>query len=275
MTRGDPLIGLPSEGPLLDFYRGTFDAVYIALHPFFRIPGLDPLRCEYGSTVVLRSEMPEGVDLLAYVEQLRTEKALSHQVAASEVEERAKREGLIVPWREIGVRCGLGEAREINRALRTIILGLRSEFADEAGADRLAYYCGREQIFRPTESEFQPVSERRLVELFARAGCARIVLGDEFGDHDISQPLDFLKGDAAWSERPDWPQIGGVRRIYAEDRSMLAIEPWDQFFTIIAMSTERVGQTAAEELFEGFWCGENTSVAWLHDPPRPMPGPAQ
>lgn len=275
MTRSDLLISLPSEGPLLDFYRGTFDAVYIAVHPFFRIPGLDPLRCDYGSAVVQRSEMPDDVDLLGYMEQLRIERALTYQVAASEVDERAKREGLIVPWREIGLHCGLDGARAINRALRTIILGLRAEFADEAGADRLARYCGEDQIFRPTESEFQPVSERRLVELFARAGCARIVLGDEFGEHDISQPLDFLKGDAGWIERPDWPQIGGVRRLYAEDRSMLAIEPWDQFFTIIAMTAERVGQTAVEELFEGFWCDENTSVAWFLDPPRPMLGPVE
>jgi hypothetical protein len=275
MTRSDPLIWLPNEGPLLDFYRGTFDAVYVALHPFFRISGLNPLRCQYGSVVLQRSEMPEGVGLLDYMKQLDAERSLNLPIAEGEVDERAKREGVIVPWREVGSHCGLDDARAINRALRTIILGLRPEFADEAGADRLAYYCAREQIFRPTESEFQPVSEHRLVELFARAGCARVVLGDEFGDHDISQPLDFLKGDVAWIERPDWPQIHGVRRIYAEDRSMLAIEPWDQFFTVVAMTVERARQAAVDELFEGFWCDETTSLGSMFEPPRPLLGPSR
>jgi hypothetical protein len=139
----------------------------------------------------------------------------------------------------------------------------------------LAAFCAAERIFRPTESEFQPIHERRLVELFARTGCERVVLGDEFGEHDIARPLDFLRGAAAWAGRADWPAISGVRRLYAEDRSMIAIVPWDQFFTVIAMTADRVAQTAVDELFEGFWCDESTTLFWLRDPPQPALGPGE
>lgn len=275
MTDWDPLVWLPDEEPLRAFYRGTFDAVFIAVHPFFRIAGLDPLQCQHGSVVVHRSDLPEDVDLLDYFKQLDAERAIGHPIAPSEVDDRAKHEGSVVSWREIGRRCDLSDMRAISRALRTTILGLRPEFADEAGADRLSAFCAVERIFHPTESEFQPIHERRLVDLFARAGCERVVLGDEFGEHDIAKPLDFLRGAPAWAGRADWPKISGVRRLYAEDRSMIAIVPWDQFFTVIAMTADRVVQTAVDDLFEGFWCDESTTLFWLRDPPQPAVGPAE
>jgi hypothetical protein len=274
MSGRNPLTSLPDDEPLLDFYKGTFDAAYIAVHPFFRIPGLDPLRCAHGSVVVRRSEMPEDVDLLDYSRLIDAERRLVHQVPEGDVDERAKRDGVIVPWRDVGPYCELDDARAINRALRTVILGLRPEFADEDGADRLTAFCAREQIFRPTESEFQPICEDRLVSLFEQAGCGRVILGDEFGDHDIPKPLDFLRTEQAWAERADWPPIYGVRRLYAEDRSMIAIVPWDQFFTVIAMTAERATHTRVESLFEGFWCDDATTLSWWRDPPRPLITPA-
>jgi len=274
VTERDPLIWLPDTAPLLDFYRGTFDVAYIAVHPFFRIPGLDPLRCDRGSVAVDRSELPADVDVLGYFRQVDAERALTHTLSVGDVDNRAKHDGIILPWRDIGPSSALSDARAISRALGTVTLSLRAEFVDEDGADRLTAFCARERIFRPTDSEFQPISEHRLVTLFERAGYDCVVLGDEFGDHDIPKPLDFLKTEEAWAERADWPPIYGVRRIYAEDRSMIAIVPWDQFFTVIAMTTARAAETAVETLFEGFWCDETTTLAWWRDPPRPLITPA-
>jgi len=274
MTQRDPLIWLPGEEPILDFYRGTFDAAYIAVHPFFRIPGLDPLRCDHGSIVVERSEIPADANLLDYFKRLDAERERTHTVSVREVDDQAKRDGVVVPWRDVGPLCGLDDARAISRALRTVILSLRPEFTDEYGADRLMAWCARERIFRPSDTEFQPILEHRLVELFEHAGLDRVVLGDEFGDHDIPKPLDFLRTEQAWAGRDDWPPIYGVRRLYAEDRSIIAIVPWDQFFTVIAMTAERAAQTAVELLFEGFWCDDATTLSWWRNPSRSLITPA-
>lgn len=274
MTEWDPLIWLPGDDePLLDFYHGTFDVAYIALHPFVRVPGLDPLRCQHGSIVINRSEIPENVDLLAYIQQADSEHERERPVDHEETDRRLKAEGRIVPWRDVMAACDLADARHAHRALRTVIGGLHRDLADEPAADRMTAFCGSRQIFRPTESEFQAAMERDLVELFARAGCEQVVLGDEFGEHDIPEPLDFLRGDEAWANRPGWPQIHGVRRIYAADRSMIAIVPWDQFFTVIAMTADRAARAETDRLFEGFWCGADTSLAWLVDSPQPLLGP--
>ncbi len=272
MTRQDPLVWLPDDQPLLEFYRGTFDVAYIALHPFARVPGLDPLRCRHGSIVVERSEIPDDANLTAYLDQADAERARERLVDEVETDRRLKADGRIIAWREVMAACDLDDARHVHRALRTTIGGLRADLADEGSADRLIAFCNGGQIFRPTDSEFQPVMERDLVDLFARAGCDRVVLGDEFGDHDIPKPLDFLRGDAPWAGRPDWPPIWGVRRIYAEDRSMLAIVPWDQFFTVIAMTADRAARAGTERLFEGFWCSVDTTAAWLLDSPQRLLG---
>ena len=160
-----------------------------------------------------------------------------------------------------------------------------SSAAAPAGSDELADSAGRTEqdlrsggpgriVLAATPIGNVGDASARLVELFEHAGLDRVVLGDEFGDHDIPKPLDFLRTEQAWAGRDDWPPIYGVRRLYAEDRSIIAIVPWDQFFTVIAMTAERAAQTAVELLFEGFWCDDATTLSWWRNPSRSLITPA-
>jgi hypothetical protein len=261
------------DGPLLEYYQGHFDAVFLALHPFVRIESMHPLQCQSGTIVIDRSEIPEDVDLLEYSDRLGHERGATAQFDWAETVRSMKSQGIAISWREVATAIGFDDLRRMDRALRTNILGLKREFEDADAADQLVAHCMQAGIFLPTAGDFQPVHQRRLGELFVRTGTEQVMLGDEFGEETNLGPLSSLTDSAPWPAdlegMPKWP----LRRIYHPDASLLAVVPWDHFFMVLAMTDERKAQVCPESLFEGFWADSETTTAWFVDPMRPIVGP--
>lgn len=51
---------------------------------------------------------------------------------------------------------------------------------------------------------------------------------------------------------------------------MLVWVHWDSFYTAVFGTAERLDGSRLGELFEGFWCSNETSTYWLTQPVIPL-----
>jgi hypothetical protein len=270
MNDGDRAkFGPPDDTPMLPWFDGAFSHGFVALHPFVAIEGLYPRVCEYGTLILSRSSAPPDVDFLEWVDGEAEERLDGKEVTENSVDEIAVRFGKQVSWREICDLAGLSDHCALDQALRTIILGLRKDLEDQTSAERLEKCCDQHALFRPTEGRFQPIMQANLIELFKRAGVSEVFVGDEFGDDERLVTLATLGDKQAWDRRIDLSSWG-IRRIFAPDQSMLVWVHWDSFYTAIFATAERLDGSRLDELFEGFWCANETSTYWLTQPAIPL-----
>lgn len=260
MSEPDRLISLPDDTPLSDYYHGMFDAVFVALHPFFTLPGTHPLDCDYGTPISYRSELPDDVDLIPHAEAAEAERSKQKRVDWDEAHRRARLHSRPISWRKMTGALHFADHRLIDRALRTNIGGLRAEFADEAAADILTEFCNKRAIFLPTEGVFQPAMYRAIESLFRQAGAETVIVGDEFGDHECELRLDGIVENLA-NAVPF-----GARRIRDPRASLLAIVPWDHFLTVFAMTRESLERVDPARIVEGFWAEPFTTINWFREP---------
>lgn len=267
MNQSDRLVSLPADEPLLDYYRGTFDSAFVAIHPFFTVPGTHPLDCDYGTQIFLRSEMPGDADLIEYADAAGAQRSRAKKLDWDETQKRMREGAIAFSWLEVAEAAGMSDPRHIDRALRTCIGGLRSDLADEAGADALVEHCNAHSLFRPTEGDFQPIMRAGIVTLFRRAGVNRVIVGDEFGDEEREIELTALESEPNWDLIPY-----GIKRIRDVAGTLLVIVPWDRFLTVIASTRARASQTMPQTLFEGFWARPFTTTNWFREPCVPFGG---
>ena len=261
--------GPPEDVPLLPWYQGAFTHAFVALHPFFAIDGLHPGVCESGSLIVRRSEAPEEADLLEWADAASADRRRGKEIDGERLDSIAKAFGKPVRWRTICKDAGIADHCELDRALRTHIGGLRHDLADPRLTEQLLHHCDREAIFLPTEGRFEPIMQDALMHMFARAGCRRIFAGDEFGDEERPVDVEALTGGRPWVGAEDVPAYG-ARRLYAPDLSLLAWVHWDSFQTVIFGTEGSLAGMRLDDLFEGFWCSEDTVSYWLTQPPIPL-----
>jgi hypothetical protein len=248
------------DGPILGSYAGAYDLAYIAFHPFVRIPGLDPAQCAPWTAHFSGYDPPSDLPLTDINARARHRRERERQFSPQLVDELAKRRGLALRWSEVGRATGLAKPANLNVALLTSIGALKPEYEDQAGAERLASYCSSQQIFLPTEGQFQAVMEQSLGKLFADAGIDRVEAADQFDEEARPIELDLLQSQQSWCSVERIPNRAG--RIFAEDRSLLVVVDWDSFFTLICGKAERLQYVDMTKLFEGFWCGPDTTHSW-------------
>lgn len=256
---------------MLPWYEGVFDAGFIALHPFFTVEGLDPAACVHGTMVFSRSEMPEGVGLIDWMDAEGAARREGKEIQNGAIPGIAKAFGHAIGWGKMTATLGMADHCALDCALRTHIKGLRKQYADEAAARRLEDHCAREKIFLPTEGVIQPLMEAPLIAMLRRAGFNEMILSDEFGDDEKLLPLDALQDEVSWDLRDDLPRWG-VRRIIAPDRSLLIWVHWDSFYTGIFGARDRLEAARPEKELEGFWCTPSTKTYWLLDEAAPLVG---
>lgn len=254
----------PDGAPILPWFEGAFSSAFIALHPFFTVDGLDPASCDYGTLVLSVGEKPDELDLIEWSDRERKHRMRGKELRGASAEEGAKNFGKSVRWSTMCRQLGLDDHRNLDHALRTHIGGLKAEFSDPIGAQRLLDYCARWKVFLPTEGSFQAIMERPLTSLLRRVGLAEVLIGDEFGEQVYCVSAEDLSAPGNWSQMQP-------RRIAAADQSLLLLTPWDSFFTIIVGRSEQLAG-ALPELFEGFWCSEETTTDWCFEPYIPLVG---
>jgi len=144
-TRLDYPIGYQ---PILDQLRDIFSCVFIALHPFVFIDGLDPNKTQKGSLDLNRSEI-NGALTLERLSQLREEHAIGRDFDFETFEQFEKLNGQTKKWSDVAPACGLPHLKDVSRAIHSETILIKREHEDREGAKRLTSYCEREKLFWP------------------------------------------------------------------------------------------------------------------------------
>ncbi len=241
--------------PILEWYDGIFDSVYVALHPFHRIEGHHPNQFDYQTAVhdatklsteevtemINRPRPPDGRD--------------GHALYLS----LAKRDAVPVNWCNVGESVALPDLAATNRALLTTILALKKQFADREGALKLESYCEREELFMPTEGRFQPIMEAGFGTMFRRANLGEVIIADEFYEKTKTVTIESLE-DRMSSDLEAAPFF--AKKIYPADMRSLVVVDWDSFFILVCAGRDLMENMKPEDFFEGFYCTPATRHDW-------------
>lgn len=212
----------PGGGPLLPFYRGVFEAVFVLLHPFLRPTGMSPERFLEGPDV-------DRDDIC------RTCEAVS--------------------WAQVQQLGGFSSLAEIDIALRTQIHGLREGFASPILAKQLQSCLDRLGLVQPVEGRFSELTHDKVLAFVQEEGHSWVWVGDEFGTERKLHWIDDLK-------KPDSDVTEGRRSVFTPDKGILWTTHWDSHFALVCGSNRMIDRMANDERFEGFRCDQDTEVYW-------------
>jgi hypothetical protein len=266
MSEVDRRITDPHFGaPFLEWYDGIFDSVYIALHPFVTIEGMDPADAARAAVVINRNNIPAETLSTELIHQLFEQRKQSQLFDLETVQVREKEIGCRVSWEQIRKSCGFSSILDVNRALLSIIMSISEKFRNAEDTAHLEAFCDSNQIFFPTEDTFPPILEPAIASFLQRMKAGSVCIADEFNENTSKiDPVAML-------DAKPWVRSGlcdfRANKIYPEDHSFLLIVPWDNFYTAICGNESRLKAANIEQLFEGFWCDQATTDHWW----RPSP----
>jgi len=212
------------EVPLAEAYGGRFESVFVALHPFVRVP----------SWLAWTAQRCYPSDA---------------QIAVS---------GAKCSWTEVGAATGLSSCARLNQALLTSIGSLTDHLADPHGRDALKTYLQSNPVWMPVEGSFVPLLKPDILHAFATAGDHELIFVPEFPHAD---PVATLPLDGLGEGSMPFPTRG---TLLAPDASFLFTVDWDSFFTLFYGSRSFVTRIASARKIEGFFASPTTEHAWFN-----------
>jgi hypothetical protein len=214
----------PHSIPLVEAYESRFEAAFVVLHPFVRVP--HDLAWSAGRKYPSDAEIAE--------------------------------QGSKCAWMEVSAATGLGSCARISQALLTAIGSLPDHLADPFGRDRMQHYLQAEPVWMPTEGSFEMLLQPDFLYAFEAAGANELIFVPEFPNTEpvVTLTLDELRRGAA-----PFPPRG---TLLAPDHSFLFTVDWDSFFTMFYGTRAFVSRVAAERGLEGFFALPTTEHAWFN-----------
>lgn len=231
--RLDRTIHHPSHKvPILTWWAGIYDHVFIALHPFFRVPGLKGL----GS-----KPFPSD-DLI-------------------------KSSGQPVPWSEVHRAVAPEGPRDTfyRAAWLLSVLG----YAERANIDlqtRIENYCARESLFLPQEYGLAPILEPTVGNFLARLGSSSVVAWDEFRENSIELELSTFDRSQPHYRLPRSITSSRIWGLHNREKGLLLTWEFDSTDALIALTTDALSLAKPEEFFEGWYADEKTYCDVLNPP---------
>jgi hypothetical protein len=139
----------PYDAPLAEAYGGHYEALYVLLHPFIRVPDALSWRAT--------QQYPTDAQIQAY--------------------------GAKCTWTEVAAESGLAHCARLNQALLTSIGSLTDE-RDDASARTLQQFLESSPLWMPTEGRFEPLLHADFLAAFAAAGHSELIHVPEFPTTD-------------------------------------------------------------------------------------------
>jgi hypothetical protein len=209
---------------LVEAYGGRFEAVFIVLHPFIRVP-------ESLAWSVTR-QYPEDA-----------------QIASA---------GTRFSWAEVSAQTGLSSCARLNQALLTSIGSVTDHLADTDARNSLQRFLQTNPVWMPTEGRFEQLLQPDLLRAFEIAGAEELIFVPEFPHSD---PVVQLSIEELRSGSAPFPCRG---TLLAPDASFLFTVDWDSFFTLFYGSRSFLHRIGNALNLEGFFATPNTEHAWFN-----------
>ena len=212
----------PQDGNILEYYGGTFEAVYVSLHPFI--------------------------------------KAMSKEKEKFTPDTYPNRTSIVknfrpVYWSEVAQRTNLPSFAAVDIGLRTMIGGLKKEFENLVYADKLEALWETEGILPPSEGCFSDLLHDSILQSIQGLGYEWLWIGDEFGSERKLDWIDDLK------EQNNGPTRGHCNA-FTPDKKLLWTTHWDSHFSFLCSSRDNLSAIENTSKLEGFFCEPSTEVYW-------------
>jgi hypothetical protein len=222
LPEADRYATCPTDGPVLDYYKGTFESVYVLLHPFIRPVSIDP----------------ETFKPATYPDR-------------KTIAETCKP----VSWAQVLELSGLASVASIDIGLRTQIGALTKEYSNADFADRLEGLYESHRIIPPDEGHFSDLLHDRVLDFLENLGHKWVWVGDEFCTTRRLFWIDDLRDKEADATL-------GHCNVFTPDKSMLWTTHWDSCCSFVCGRRDVLSAMAAKPEFEGFFCTSKTKVYW-------------
>lgn len=212
----------PEDVPILSFYAGVFESVYVLFHPFIRQVSIDKERFSPDA-------YPTKAELLSHCQKVK--------------------------WSEVLELCMLSRFAEIDIGLRTAIHGLKEEFADHRLEAEISSLYEEQDIVMPSEGELADLIQNELFSAIRELGYDSIWIGDEFCTERKLEWIDdlFDRGREYFPSHCNY---------FTPDKRLLVATHWDSHFSFMCSSRSRIDQILKCYPLEGFFCDDKTEIYW-------------
>ena len=224
VPKPDQYASCPFDGNVLEYYAGTFDAVYVSLSPFIRPVKISPSLFD-ADTYPRRGTVKTSCEP--------------------------------VPWRDVVAQTNISSLSDVDVGLRTQISGLTSKFENQTFANELDKLAKSTGIIPPPEGSHSDLLHDLVLGIFKELGHEWVWIGDEFCTERKLHWIDDLM-----NEDDDVPAIGKHCNVFAPDKSILWTVHWDSHFSFLASSVEILDRIGIDKRLEGFYCTSETEVFW-------------
>jgi hypothetical protein len=154
----DPKKAAPPDGMrVMEWYAGSFEAVFCVLHPFVRVPS-------EAVTFFQRDEGPTREQVAEFASP--------------------------VLWNSVIESSGLEDVLELDRLLRQLKGSLPED--DLVKLDGLRRHIDDEALLLPEKGDFSPLQLDKFLDVFERRCSGSVIVGDEFGRTQQSERVDSL-----------------------------------------------------------------------------------
>ncbi|NSY37196.1 hypothetical protein [Leisingera sp. ANG59] len=228
-----------SKVPMLTWWEGIYDHVFVALHPFYRIRKAETLASFAGKEIY--------------------EDVLTYDDRPENFGDMIKSRGEAVSWAAVHQAVAPDLPRgEVYLAIWVLAcIG----YQDRAGIDlqkRLTAYCKENRLYLPEDDGLTTILEPVVQEFLSCFGCAQVTAWDEFRHHSNTvTPSVFRKAEPCYllPQSITSPAVWGV---HLPDAGVLMTWSLDGTEAIIAMTSKALQMARPEDFFEGWYADEGT-----------------
>lgn len=205
----DAFATCPTEGKVLEYYEGIFEAAYVLLHPFVK-------------NVSIREEQF---------------KPATYPTRSSMV-----KNGVAVSWQEVAARAGLSSIAAVDIGLRSMVLGLKKEPSNQEFASKIESLVESDGVLPPPEGCFSDLLHDRVLTYIQELGHKWVWVGDDFGTERRLYWIEDLKGQEADPTR-------NCRNVFTVDKCFLWTTHWDSHFSFLCSSKNNLANVQGFEGF--------------------------
>ncbi len=214
-----------ADFPIMEFYKGFFESVFVSLNPFMKLNESS----EYSTENFWNEEI-----------NIEDKKKITENTT-------------LLEWKNISEKSKLKDINEIDIALRNSILGLNKVAENKNYLKILNDFLESNNILPPNEGYIPEIQQNELLKSIQNLGYEKICIGSEFGEQmEIQEIIKIIESDKGIYQR----------NLYTEDKRILITVHWDSFQIYICSSRKNVGKIVKEANLEGFYCDLKTEIYW-------------
>ncbi|MBR9650205.1 hypothetical protein [Thalassovita aquimarina] len=230
----------PIDTPILEYWADCFDHAFVALNPFFRVPGYTPETAAYG---VVHLDLTNE----QLIEHPQSDPPRRGNEAPDNFDDFIKAHGEPVRWSDIQKEIGAKDFMNFARTVWLWTVAVEREDRDPNISFLLDAYCQKHGVYRPEEDQLPAIMEPMLGRFLEVLGIEEVTLWSEWMNVSSTVPAsDFA------TEKPCVSLPREKTSVITAPGFLIGWE-FDDVAGLMGISDELRQKADPEQFLEGFW----------------------